>query len=113
MKATVQYYRTAKAENPVKDFLESLSKQQKAKVFRIFITIERYGLLAILPHIKKLSGTPLWEIRILGKDSIRIIYVSIEQNIVCVLHGFIKKRQKTSQKDIEIALNRHKNLLAK
>lgn len=112
MKTTVQYYLTAKGENPVKDFLESLSKQQKSKIFRIFFTIEQYGLLAILPHTKKLTGTPLWEIRVLGKDNVRIIYVSLIQDSIHVLHGFIKKKQKTPQKEIETALMRYKELLA-
>lgn len=96
----VQYYVGSRGENPVKTFIESLSKQQKAKIFRIVLTIEEYGLLAILPHTKKLSGTPLWEIRILGKDNIRILYVTVEQDIVLVLHGFIKKKQKTPSKEI-------------
>lgn len=108
MKGHVQYYLTSTGENPVKKFIESLSKQQKAKIFRILLAIEEYGLLAILPHTRKLSGTPLWEIRILGKDNIRILYVSVEQNNVLVLHGFIKKKQKTPQKEIDTALERYK-----
>ena len=112
-KTTVQYYLTADGESPVKEFIESLSKQQKAKIFRIFLTIQTYGLLAILPHTKKLSGTPLWEIRVLGKDNIRILYVTVEKETVFVLHGFIKKKQKTPQKEIAFALSRYKESLVR
>ena len=66
-----------------------------------------YGLSSLLPHVKKLTGTPLWEIRILGKDSIRILYVLIQEENVLVLHGFIKKTQKTPTKEIELATNRY------
>lgn len=106
MKGAVQYYLTPIGENPVMEFIDSLQKQQKAKIFRIFLTIKTYGLLAILPHTKKLTGTPLWEIRILGKDNIRILYISMEQESILVLHGFIKKKQKTPQKEINLALER-------
>ncbi|HSW88304.1 MAG TPA: type II toxin-antitoxin system RelE/ParE family toxin [Candidatus Saccharimonadales bacterium] len=110
-KTRIQYYVAKNGENPVKEFIDSLSKQQKAKIFRIFLTIEEYGLLTILPHTKKLSGTSLWEIRILGKDNIRILYVTVTNKHVLVLHGFIKKKQKTPQKEITIATIRYKDWL--
>ncbi len=65
-----------------------------------------YGLISILPHTKKLVGTPLWEIRIVGKDNIRVLYVAIQKEDVFVLHAFLKKTQKTERKEIKIALKR-------
>lgn len=106
--AIVIYYTTSK-NNPIKEFIESLSKQQKAKIFRIFTLLEEYGLSSVIPHVKKLSGTPLWEIRILGQDNIRIIYIYTKNNSILVLHGFIKKTQKTPNKEINIALRRFKD----
>ena len=100
------YYTTSQGENPVREFIESLGKKQKAKIFRIFQYVEVYGLSSILPHVKKLSGTDLWEIRILGQDNIRILYVSLGVKSIVVLHGFIKKTQKTQNKEIIIALKR-------
>ncbi len=102
----VIYYTTSKGENPVEIFLESLQKQQKAKIFRIFQYIEFYGLSSVLPHVKKLTGTPLWEIRILGQDNIRILYIGFRQDSVLLLHGFIKKKQKTPLREINLALQR-------
>ncbi|MBI5614428.1 type II toxin-antitoxin system RelE/ParE family toxin [Candidatus Gottesmanbacteria bacterium] len=72
----VYYYRSPSGEIPIEKFLDSLQDKQQAKILRIFQYIKEYGLSAILPHTKKLSGTPLWEIRILGKDNIR--YRSLE-----------------------------------
>jgi len=71
----VTYYISPLGENPVKDFLDSITKIQKTKVFRVFELYEKYGLSSIIPHTKKLAGTPFWEIRILGKDNVRVIYV--------------------------------------
>ncbi len=102
----IQYYLTSVGENPVEKFLDSLQKPAKAKIFRIFQYIELYGLNISLPHVKKLSGTPLWEIRILGRDNIRILYITLQENAMLLVHGFIKKKQKTPAKEIEIAISR-------
>ncbi|MBI4084799.1 MAG: type II toxin-antitoxin system RelE/ParE family toxin [Candidatus Levybacteria bacterium] len=110
-KAHIEYYLTLTGENPVSDFLDSLTKQQQTKVLRILTYIEEYGLQAVITHVKKLAGTQLWEIRILGKDNIRVFYVLAQENIVLVLHGFIKKKQRTPLKEIDLALKRYKDWL--
>lgn len=109
----VIYYISQSGENPVKEFLESLQKNQKAKIFRIFGNIEQYGLIGLLPHVKKLSGTPLWEIRILGKDNIRVLYAAVKKDKVLILDGFVKKSQKTPIKEIDTAISRLKNWQAR
>ncbi len=103
---TIYYYTSPSGENPVQKFLDSLSEKQQLKALRIIQYIRDYGLIAVIPHTKKLKGTPLWEIRILGKDNIRIIYIVPLQETVLLLHGFLKKSQKTSSRDKEIALTR-------
>jgi len=112
-KYTIYYYISPSGKNPVKNFLDSLQETQQAKVLRILQYIEEYGLRSILPHVRKLTGTPLWEIRILGKDNIRVIYVVPTKNTVLVLHGFIKKKQKTPSKELNLALSRHYDWLGK
>lgn len=108
-KTEVRFYATPSEKNVIREFILSLEKPQQAKVRRIFQVISEYGLSSVLPHIKKLTGTPLWEIRILGKDNIRVLYVVPQTNFVLVLHGFIKKSQKTSPRELQTALNRLKD----
>lgn len=69
---------------------------------------EEYGLESIATHIKKLAGTPLWEIRILGADNVRVLFVTRVGHEIFLLHAFQKKTQKTPAKEIEIALARLK-----
>lgn len=102
----VIYYVSPEGSNPIDDFLNSLSEIQQAKLIRIFHYIKEYGLQSVIPHLRKLSGTPFWEIRILGRDNIRVIYVVPQQQQVLILHGFVKKSPKTPPKEIAIALNR-------
>src|SRR3989338_6000931 len=106
MSTKINYFIFSSRNNPVKDFIDSLEFKQKIKVFHIFKLIIEYGINSVPQHIKKLSGTPLWEIRILGKDNIRILYIISRRETVLLLHGFIKKTQKTNPKEINIAIKR-------
>lgn len=108
----VTYYLTKNGDNPVSDFLDTLQAQPQSKLLRIFSNIEEYGLQSVIPHIKKLSGTPFWEIRLLGQDNIRVIYVVPTQLQVLALHGFVKKSQKTPTKELKIASNRYHEYLS-
>lgn len=107
-KHNVVYYTSPADKNPVSDFLDSLSAKQQSKILRILEYIREYGLEAVTTHTKKLTGFPLWEIRILGQDNIRVIYAILLKDTVLLLHGFIKKRQKTPPKEIQKALLRLK-----
>lgn len=102
------YYATITEENPPLNFLDSLSEKQQRKILRIIANIKKYGLTTAISHIKKLTGTPLWEIRILGQDSIRFLYVTVLSDSILILHGFFKKTQQTPKKEIDTALNRFK-----
>ncbi len=104
----VVYYIDSQGDNPVSKFIDDLSYSQQSKILRIFQYIQEYGLDSVISHLKKLTGTPFWEIRILGKDNVRIIYVVPNKYNILVLHGFIKKKQKTPRRDLEIAIQRYK-----
>ncbi len=102
----VIYYTTALKESPPKNFIESLSASQAGKLGRVLTYIKQYGLITAIRHVKKLTGTSIWEIRILGQDNIRVLYAIRDQDAIIILHGFIKKAQKTPLKELETALNR-------
>ena len=92
----VIFYSGIKGKNPIKEFINSLSHTQRLKVIKVFKLYEDFGLINLIPYTKHLTGTPLWEIRIKGKDSLRIIYVTQTKNSILVIHGFVKKKQKTN-----------------
>lgn len=103
----VVYFISSSGENPVSSFIDSCAKPQQVKILRVLQYLEEYGVQTAIPHIKKLSDTPFWEIRILGKDSIRIIYVVETGKLIILLHGFFKKSPKTPKKEIEICYQRY------
>ncbi len=89
--------------NPVNQFLDGLDSNTRAKLLKIINYIKNYGANSVPKHTKKLTGTNLWEIRTLGKINARIIYFTSKNNTIILLHGFIKKSQKTPKNDLEIA----------
>ncbi len=62
-----------------------------------------------MPLIRKLSPD-LWEVRINLSNKIARVLFTIKNQKMILLHGFIKKSQKTPNKELEIAEIRLKNL---
>lgn len=104
---TIDYYLDSQGRNPVKEFINSLPVRARAKIRRVLLLLEEYGLSSVIPHIRKISGSDLWEIRILGKDNIRILYVILDRGAILALHGFIKKTMKTPRRELNKAMNRY------
>ncbi|OGE33945.1 hypothetical protein A3J19_00685 [Candidatus Daviesbacteria bacterium RIFCSPLOWO2_02_FULL_41_8] len=104
----VKVYESPNGDKSVEEFLNSLDERARLKVARTFELLEQYGLEGAYPHSKKLVGTPLWELRILGSDSIRILYITVTGKAFLLLHGFKKKSQKTPRREIVITQKRLK-----
>lgn len=106
---SVKFFIDQRGKNPVGEFLDE-NKNIKTKAIIVIKNISEFGLISVVSHIKKLSGLPFWEIRILGKDSARIIYVSKIKEEIILIHAFKKKTKKTPLKEINIAIKRLKQL---
>ncbi len=101
-----EYYQPFPGKFPVFDFVESLPQIARAKINNTIELLKEFGLKLGPPHSKKLTGTPLWELRILGQNNIRIFYVAIPGQKFLLLHGFVKKSDKTPTKEINTATKR-------
>jgi len=75
--------------------------------------LKEYNIRLGGSHAKKLTGTDLWELRILGGDSIRVFYVAAERQSFLLLHGFKKKSFATPKKELKLALDRLKDYRAR
>jgi phage-related protein len=95
----------------VRDEIEDLPADMRARFRRIVELIQNHGLDRVHePHVKHLEGK-LWEMRMRGKDGIsRAIYVTAKGRRVVVLRVFIKKTQKTPRLEIDLALERAKEV---
>lgn len=99
-------YRTSQGDSPVKEFIDSLKLKTQSKVRNTINLLRDFGTSSGSPHIKKLISTQLWELRILGADSIRVLYIAVTGKTFLLLHGFKKKSDKTPPKEIKIAEKR-------
>jgi len=91
---------------PVREFLDSLQGFTRAKVYAAMELLKGYGVGLGFPHVKKLAGTQLWELRTAGESKVRVIYVARYGKKFLLLHGFVKKEQKTPRREIAVAEER-------
>jgi phage-related protein len=95
-------------DDSVEEFITSLEKQTIAKVLRVIDLLERFQEKLNMPHGKKIADD-IFELRIRGRQEIRIFYV-FHKDVIVLLHGFVKKSNKIPAKEIEIAISRRKRL---
>lgn len=95
-------------DTSLEKFIKSLQKPTIAKVLRTIDLLEKFGQKLGLPHAKKISAH-LFELRILGKQEVRIFY-TFHKSQILLLHGFVKKSQKIPQKEIRITFQKLKLL---
>jgi phage-related protein len=91
--------------------VEALPADMRARLVRISELIEAVGLPNVNePHVKHIRRQ-IWEIRLKGKAGIaRALYVTATERRVVVLRVFVKKTDKTPAGEIQLALQRAKEL---
>lgn len=107
----VELYTSPNGNEIVSDSYLKLPKIQRSKILKAITVLEEFGMSRDIPNLRKLSGTKLWEYRILGKDNIRLILVSIINGRIVILNIFVKKSQKTPIKELKTAEERCKVML--
>lgn len=107
----VYFYATDSGNEPVREWLKELSKEDKRIIGQDIKTVQ-FGYPIGMPLTRILHGTEgLEEVRchISGGQIARIVFY-VEDNVMVLLHAFIKKTQKTPQKDLDLAIKRYKDL---
>ena len=111
MKNTVIFYETESGNCPVADFLGKLPVKHHAKAVRNLELLEEFGRHlggGLIDHIQD----EIWELRTrFGNDISRVLYFAPVGNTYVLLHGFIKKTQKTPPREIRTAQSRMKDYL--
>ena len=114
MEFQVKYYKDISGRKPVEEFLLGLGKKNlklQAKAFEGIAKLrnKEYHTEPLSKHLE--SG--LWELRIKsGRDILRIFYTFMKGRIIILLHGFIKKQQKTLSNELQMARKRLKQIKA-
>lgn len=96
---------------PVRDWLLSLNGEDR-KIIGDDIQDAEFGWPIGMPLCRSMSGyKDLWEIRSsLSNGRIARVMFCVHEGHMALLHGFIKKSQKTPNREIEIAVKRMRGL---
>ncbi len=94
--------KTYMAVKKVREFIDAQPDEVQAEYIKIVEQLEQDGRL-VEPYGKKLDKG-LFEMRIRRRGQVRILYFYQEKNPVIGVHGFVKKSQKTPQKDLKHAI---------
>jgi phage-related protein len=108
-KLVVKFFRQ-KASNsePVRDWLKELPLAEKKAIGQDIKAVQ-FGWPLGLPLIDHLGGE-IWEVRTRLENRIARVLFVVDGNIMILLHGFIKKEQKTSTQDLALARERLKRM---
>ncbi len=88
-----------------------LPVDMRARLARMTDVIGEHGLENLPRDWVKSLGDKLWELRITGRDGIaRAIYVTATGRRVVIVRIFVKKTQKTPQRELELARQRAKEI---
>lgn len=105
----VFFYRTAGGVEPVRDWLRSLAEDERRAIGIDLATVQ-VGWPIGMPLCRPL-GDGLWEIRSnLPNRRIARLLFFVHEGRIGVVHGFIKKTQKTPPSDIKLAQKRMKEM---
>lgn len=108
-KVRAVFYQTAGGNEPVREWLLDLDEESRRTVGKDIATAE-FGWPVGMPVCRPM-GDGLYEIRskITGKRVARVLFAIYRRKMV-LLHGFVKKSQKTPRQDLDLARTRAKEI---
>jgi phage-related protein len=97
------FFKTEAGGEPVRDWLKSLSRNDRKLIGTDIMTVE-FGWPIGMPVCRPM-GQGLYEVRsnLSGKQIARVLFYIDKQGRMVLLHGFIKKAQKTPAEDLKLA----------
>lgn len=106
MSWTVEYYKDTKGYEPVASFIDSMPEESQSILLRTVDLLSKYGVLLKEPYTRQVKGK-IRELRIKGaRGANRILYFTFTGKRFILLHGFLKKTDKTPPGEIAIAEKR-------
>lgn len=106
-KISAIFYKTESGNEPVREWLHSLTKDERKKIGEAIKTAE-LGWPIGMPVCKSLKKKGLHEVRVSLSDRWARIFFCVRNAAMILLHAIMKKSNKTPQADINIALKRMK-----
>lgn len=107
----IEFYQTPRKRSPVTDFIDSQDKRDQIIILSVLENITEDGFNAKGCQFRQLEGK-LWEIKIkTPSGGYRLLYVTLHNDLLLILHTFKKKTQKAPAKELNVARKRLKEVL--
>ncbi len=102
---TVRFFKTAANNEPVREWLKSLQKEDRKGIGEDIKTVQ-FGWPMGMPIVEKIEAD-LWTVRTrdLSVGTARTFF-TIKGNMMILLHGIVKKSQKIPLNDLSLARKR-------
>jgi phage-related protein len=104
----VVFYKTEAGNEPVREWLKSLPREDRRTIGEDIKTAQ-YAWPLGMPLIRKMERG-LWEVRSSISQGIARVIFTIKDSMMILLHGFVKKSQKTPPNELDTARRRLNNL---
>lgn len=101
------FFRSRAGAEPVRDWLRSLDKHDRFRIGADIKTVE-FGWPIGMPTCRPL-GRGIYEVRTILRNKIARVLFCIGGGRMILLHGFIKKTQKTPKADLDLARQRKRD----
>lgn len=103
----VVFYMDSGGHEPVKDFILGQSNGAIAEIIHVLKLLREFNITLAIPYVKKIGPSGIRELRIKhSSDIYRIYFFAHTGRKFVLLHAIKKKRNKTSQNDICLAIDR-------
>lgn len=104
----VRFFKTDAGSEPVREWLKSLSASDKKAIGEDIKTVQ-FGWPLGMPLVDHVDGD-IWEVRTRLDARIARVLFAMDGGVMVLLHGFVKKQQKTPKPDLDLAKDRFKQL---
>ena len=109
----IEFYETKEGKTPVTDFLDSLDAKMAAKLIGMMELLNEKGTTLRLPYSEHLEDG-IFELRCQsGSDITRTLYFFYTGKRIVITNGFVKKTQKTPQKELTLAKYRRADWISR
>lgn len=107
----IEFWETASGRCPVKEFTDRLPEKHRIKILKRQDYLSEKGFFLLnTPFVKKLSGSVYELIVDFDRIGYRLLW-GVKNGVCWMVHIFLKKQQKTPQKEINIAEARLKTII--
>lgn len=104
----VRFYRIVDGKEPVREWLMEMGRPNKTILGTDIKTVQ-IGWPLGMPLVRKLDAG-LWEIRSHIPEGIARVLFTVTDSTMVLVHGFVKKSQKTPASDLKLAKQRKREV---